>query len=124
MTKVPSTNLSNRCGVCGAELRAFTSNSSINRLAMEELMGEPMALPCTCSYYLHWKRKYMFLSQNSSNMMMFWMDMLVLWCSMGSCVNICCTMCMEGSTTTEVKMALISYQVLTSPSLSLAFCMC
>ena len=45
MTKVSSTNLSYReCG-WGQELRALTSDSSMNRLAMRVLMGEPMATP-------------------------------------------------------------------------------
>ena len=57
-------------------------------------------------------------------MMMFWMDMLVLWCSVESCVNFCCIMCMEGSTGTEVKRALTSFEIISSPGSSLAFCMC
>ena len=39
MTKVSSTNLSNREGGWEQGLRAFTSNSSMNRLAMMGLMG-------------------------------------------------------------------------------------
>ena len=66
----------------------------------------------------------MFLRKNSSRVIMFWMDMFVLWHSVGSCSNICCTMCMEGSTGMEVKKALTSYDVITSPGSSLAFCMC
>ena len=42
ITRVSSTNLTKRCGGCGAVLRAFTSNSSMNRLALRGLMGEPM----------------------------------------------------------------------------------
>ena len=49
-------------------------------------MEEPIAAPCTCSQYLPWKRKYVFLWQISS-VMMFWIDMPVLWYSVGSCVN-------------------------------------
>ena len=29
------------------------SNSSMNRLAMSGILGEPMAVPWTCSEYLH-----------------------------------------------------------------------
>ena len=49
MTKVSSTNVSHRGGELGQMLRAFTSNSSINRLAMRGLMGDPIAAPWTCS---------------------------------------------------------------------------
>ena len=45
MTKVSSTDLSHKDGGCGQELRAFISNSSMNRFAMRGLMGEPMAAP-------------------------------------------------------------------------------
>ena len=44
-------------GWMGAELMAFASNSSMNRLAVRSLMGEPMAAPWTCSKCLHWNRK-------------------------------------------------------------------
>ena len=43
------------------------------------------------------------LRQNSSNLIICWMDMLVLWGSVGSCDNFCCTICMEGSTETDVN---------------------
>ena len=66
----------------------------------------------------------MFLRQNSSSVMMFWMVMLVLWFIVGSCVNFCCTMCREGSIGTEVKRALTSEEVITSPGSSLAFWIC
>ena len=39
MTKVSSTNITHKDGGCGQELRAFTSNSSMNRFAMRGLMG-------------------------------------------------------------------------------------
>ena len=35
-------------GGCGEELRVLTSKSSINRLAMKGLIGEPMAAPWSC----------------------------------------------------------------------------
>ena len=52
VTKMSSTNLSHREGGWGQKLRALTSNSSMNRLAVRELMGEPMAAPWTCSQTL------------------------------------------------------------------------
>ena len=66
----------------------------------------------------------MFVRQKSSNVMMFWMDMLVLWYNVGSCSNFCCIVCMEGSTGTKMKRVLVSYDVITSPCSSLTFCMC
>ena len=45
MTKMSSTNLSHREGGWEWELRALTSDSSMNRLAMRGLMGEPMEHP-------------------------------------------------------------------------------
>ena len=43
MIRVSSTNLNHRhCG-CSVDWRALASNSSMNRLAMRRLMGEPMA---------------------------------------------------------------------------------
>ena len=44
-TRVSSTNLNHRLGGCGTVLRALTSNSSMSRLAIKGLMGEPW----TCS---------------------------------------------------------------------------
>ena len=49
MTKVSSTNLSQREGGCGKDERACTSNSSMKMLAVRGLMGDPIAAPCTCS---------------------------------------------------------------------------
>ena len=42
----------------------------------------------------------------------------------GPVVFFCLTICIEGSTGTEVKRALKSYDAMTSPGSSLAFCMC
>ena len=49
MTKVSSTNLSHKDGGWGQMLKAFSSNSSINRLTIRGLMGDPIAAPWTCS---------------------------------------------------------------------------
>ena len=49
ITRVSSTNLTHRHGGCGVDWRVLTSSSSMNRLAMRGLMGEPMAAPWTCS---------------------------------------------------------------------------
>ena len=54
----------------------------------------------------------MFLRQNSSNVMMCWMDMLVLW------GNFFFMILMEGSIGTVVKRALTSYDVITTPGSS------
>ena len=45
MTRVSSTNLTHRKGGGGEDWGALASNSSMNRLAMRGLMGEPMAEP-------------------------------------------------------------------------------
>ena len=45
----------------------------------------------------------MFLRQNSSNVTICWMDMLVLKGSVGSLSNFCFTIWMEGSTGTGEK---------------------
>ena len=59
MTKVSSTNLSHEDGGCEQELKAFTSNSSMNRFAMRGLMGEPMAAPAPVhNTYLGWGNNY------------------------------------------------------------------
>ena len=65
----------------------------------------------------------MFLRPNSSNVMMCWIDMLVLWGNIGSWSNLCLTIVMKGSTGTEVNRALTSYNVITSPGSSFTFCM-
>ena len=44
-----------------------------------------------------------FLRKNSSNVMMCWMEMLVLWGNVGFWSNFCFTLWMKGSTGTEVK---------------------
>ena len=49
--KVSCTYLIQSLGVFGAELMALDSNSSMNRLAIRGLMGEPMAASWTCSNY-------------------------------------------------------------------------
>ena len=65
----------------------------------------------------------MFLKQNSNKKKMCWMDMLVLWGTLGSWSNFCFTILMEGSTGTEVKRVL-TYDVITSPGSSFPFHMC
>ena len=50
------------------------------------------------------------------------MDMLVLCGSVGSCCNLCLTICIAGRTGTEVKRALTSKEVMTSPGSSLLPC--
>ena len=52
------------------EQMALISSSSMNSLATMGLMGEPMAALCTCSKNLPWKKKYVFLRQNSNNVVM------------------------------------------------------
>ena len=79
---------------------------------------EPIAAPWACSYYLPWKRKYVFLRPNSSSVTICCMDMLVLWGSSGSWCNLCLSMVMKGSSGTEVKRALTSYNIITSPGSS------
>ena len=44
--------------------------------------------------------------------------MLVLWCKGLSCESLCLTICMDGSTGTDVNRALTSNDVITSPSSS------
>ena len=59
----------------------------------------------------------MFLRQNFSSLIICWMDMLVFCGSVGSCVNFCYTICMEGSTGTDVNRAFTSKDVMNSQSL-------
>ena len=63
---------------------ALTSNELAVRSAMRGLIGEPMAAPWICSYYLPWKRKYVFLQQNSSRVIILGIDIEVLLGSKGS----------------------------------------
>ena len=51
-------------------------------------------------------------------------DMLVLWESVRSWCNFCLTKLIEGSTGIEVKRALTSYNVITSPGSSFTSWMC
>ena len=48
-TKVSSTNPFHRLGECGADSRAFVSNSSMKVLATMGLSGDPIAAPYICS---------------------------------------------------------------------------
>ena len=66
----------------------------------------------------------MLLGQKLSNVMICWMDMLVFWGNVGSQSTFCFTICMEKSSGTDVKKALTSYEPMTSPGSTLAFCMC
>ena len=61
----------------------------------------------------------MLVRQNSSRVMIHCIDMLVLCGSVGSCCNFCLTICMDGATVFEVKRALTSKYVITSPGSSL-----
>ena len=97
------------------ELRAFTSNSSMKMFAMRGLMGDPIATPWTCSQYLPWKRKDVFVRQNSSREVICGIDMLVLCGRVLSSCNLSLTICMVGWTETEVNKAFTSKEVMTSP---------
>ena len=55
---------------------------------------------------------------------MFWMDMLVLCCGVGSCANFSCTIRMKESTGTVVKRALTWCDVINSPGSSLMLWIC
>ena len=72
-----------------AELTALMLNSSMNRLAMRGLMGEPIAASWTCSKYLPWNMKQVFLRQNSSRVIVWGIDIGVLLGSKGSCGSLC-----------------------------------
>ena len=52
-----------------------------------------------------WKRKYVFLKLNSSNVVTFWMDMEVLQCNCESWCNFCSIMEREESTFIDLKKA-------------------
>ena len=73
------------------------------------LMGEPMTVPLTSPWYLPWKRKWVFFRQNSSNVVICYMDMEVLLYSCESCCNFYLMMAIAGSTGTDVKRALTSW---------------
>ena len=57
MTKVSSTNLFQRLGVCGAVSRALVSKCSIYTLATMGLSGDPIAAPSTSLKCCPWKTK-------------------------------------------------------------------
>ena len=73
----------------GAELMALTSNSSMYRVTLSGLMGEPMAAPWTCSKYLPWKRKWVYLRQNSRRVMIWGVDIEVLLRCKVPCYSLC-----------------------------------
>ena len=60
----PSICLSHNLGGWMVVLIALVSKSSIKRLFTMGLMEDPLSVPCTCSYYLTWKRELIFLRQN------------------------------------------------------------
>ena len=66
----------------------------------------------------------MFLRQNSRRVTICWIDMLDLWGKMESCANFCWSVWMEGSAGTEVKRALTSNDVITSPGYNLLEWIC
>ena len=53
-----------------AVLMALISNSSMIRLAIIGIMGEPIAAPHACSKFIPRKRKYVFLGKNSNYVVM------------------------------------------------------
>ena len=61
----------------------------------------------------------MLVRENSSSVVICCIDMLVLCGNVGSCCNFCLTICMDGAVSTEVKRALVSKEVMTSPGSSL-----
>ena len=64
---VSSTHLNHALGRLVALLMVLISNSSMSRLATVGLIGDPIAALCTCSKYLPWKRKCVFLRQKSNH---------------------------------------------------------
>ena len=107
--------------MCGAELRALTLNSSLNQVSNEgpngRTHGSTMEL-----FIIPWKRKVCVFEaklQECLTICLCCMDMLVLCESSASCCNFCLTMLMEGFMGTEVKRALTSSGVITSPSFQL-----
>ena len=66
----------------------------------------------------------MLVRQNSSSVVIYCMDMLVLCGKFGSCSNFCLTIWVDGATGTDVKRALTSKEVMTSPGSSLLPCNC
>ena len=66
----------------------------------------------------------MWVRQNFSREVICGIDMAVLCGREVSCCNLCLTICMEGWTGTEVKSALTSKDVMTSPGCSFLSCIC
>ena len=62
------------------------------------------------------------MRQTSSNVMIWFINMLVLCDRVGSCCNLCLTICIAGATGTEVKSGLTSKEVMISPGSSLLSC--
>ena len=85
-----STNLSQRQGV-GAVLRALTANSSMHRLAMRGLMGNPWLHHRPVHNTFLGRGSKVFLRQNSSKVTICWIDIWVICGSVGSCESLCCT---------------------------------
>ena len=76
---------------------ALDSNSSMNMVAIWGIIGKPMAVPWTCSKYLHRKRKQVVLGKTPSRVMICQLDMEVLWECRGSWSSLFLTMEMAGS---------------------------
>ena len=99
--------LSHRWGVW-AELRALTSNSSMNRLEIRGLMGDPRQHTVHLFITLTLEEEVCVFVAKLKGVWLF-----VLWTCWsfvrsGSCCNFYLTMLMEGSTGTEIKRALTS----------------
>ena len=118
-----STNFSHKWGVCGSakgvDLKLF--HEQVNN---EGAIGRTHGCTMYLFIILTLEEEISVLGQNSSNLIICWIDMLVLWGSVGSCDSFCCTICMEGSTGTDVNRAFTSKDVLTFPVSSLTCVIC
>ena len=87
---------------CG---KALVSRSSIKRFATIGLIGEPVAVPSTCSYNLPWNVNYVLLRQSSSMLVICLDNMVVLRCRSLSSSSFLCMMAITGSVGTDVNNA-------------------
>ena len=99
IVNVSSTNLFHGTGGEGDVVMAWTSRSSINKLATMGLKGEPIAAPSVFSQSLPWKEKYVEIC---------FMVMVVLRCNFFSSSRCSLMMLTAGCIGMDVKSALTS----------------
>ena len=111
-TNESSTYLSHILGECFAEFMALISKSLMLRLATIGQIGYPVAPPSSYSKTLPWKRKSVFIRQNSSVQMICSTEIDVLWWNYQSCSSFLLMIMMAGSIGKDIKSAVSSWEVI------------